>query len=85
MPFMASPPHVRHCIDLLRQSLMCTPDVTVETKEEELGGVRGFGTEHVCRDWDELKTWMEKWEGWRQDDRVKGKTGHEHAGHRASA
>lgn len=64
---------------------MCTPDVTVETKEEELGGVRGFGTEHVCRDWDELKTWMEKWEGWRQDDRVKEKTGHEHAGHRASA
>jgi len=61
---------------------MCTPDVTVEVKEEELGGVRGFGTEHVCRDWDELKTWVGEWEGWRQDDHAKGKPGHEHGSHR---
>ncbi|KAI0448080.1 S-adenosyl-L-methionine-dependent methyltransferase [Xylaria telfairii] len=36
--------HIRHCIDLLRQSLMCNADLTVELKNEELGGVTGFGT-----------------------------------------
>ncbi|KAI1092133.1 S-adenosyl-L-methionine-dependent methyltransferase [Rostrohypoxylon terebratum] len=36
--------HIRHCIDLLRQSLMCNADLTIELKDEELGGVTGFGT-----------------------------------------
>lgn len=66
-PFMSSPPHIRHCIDLLRQSLMCRPDMTVEVKNEEVGGVTGFGTEHRCRDWGELRGWMGRWEGWMQD------------------
>jgi hypothetical protein len=28
-----SPAHMRHCIDLLRQSLMCHADTTIEVKE----------------------------------------------------
>lgn len=62
LPFEISPPHMRHCIDLLRQSLMCSPDLTVEVKNETLGGVTGFGTVHQCRDWAQLMTWMENWE-----------------------
>jgi len=54
---MSSPPHVRHCLDLLRQSLMCYPDTTVEKKDEEAGGVHGFGTMHNCKKWDELLEW----------------------------
>lgn len=46
---------------------MCQPDLTVELKEEELGGVRGFGTKHQCRDWNQLLGWMEIWESWKQD------------------
>ncbi|KAF2845811.1 hypothetical protein T440DRAFT_258355 [Plenodomus tracheiphilus IPT5] len=55
--------HIRHCIDLLRQSLMCNADLTVELKDEQLGGVTGFGTVHHCVDWSELLDWMPTWEG----------------------
>ncbi len=64
---MNSAPHVRHCIDLIRQSLICRPDTTVEVKDEKVGGVTGFGTEHVCWDWGELVGWTGKWEGWGDD------------------
>ena len=57
-----APAHVRHCIDLLRQSIMCRPDLTVEVKDAELGGVTGFGTTHQCKDWDQLKAWVAEWE-----------------------
>jgi hypothetical protein len=55
-------PHIRHCIDLLRQSLMCQPDLTIELKNDELGGVTGFGTEHQCVDWQQLLDWVARYE-----------------------
>ena len=76
---MSSPPHIRHCIDLVRQSLMCRPDITVELKDDESGGVRGFGTEHQCQDWNELIAWTSKWESYQQDPPSKG--GHGSSGH----
>ncbi|MCJ1326667.1 hypothetical protein MMC10_003332 [Thelotrema lepadinum] len=51
------PSHVRHCIDLLRQSLMCTADTTLEVVDEKTNGVHGFRTEHQCRDWEQLIEW----------------------------
>jgi hypothetical protein len=63
IPMMSSPAHVRHCIDLLRQSLMCHGDITVEIKDEDAGGVHGFGVTHECVDWDQLKMLLEKWQG----------------------
>ena len=90
MPMEASPAHIRHCIDLLRQALMCQPDTTVELKNEELGGVTGFGTEHRCKDWTQLMQWTSMWEDYDQDEHpseekhiheMKGHGGHgEHAG-----
>lgn len=78
-PFMSSPPHIRHCIDLLRQSLMCQPDTTVEVKDKEIGGVTGFGTEHKCRNWIELIVWTTKWQAYKQDPRSENATlSHEH-------
>ena len=59
---MISPPHVRHCIDLLRHALMCQPDLTLEVRDDEKGGVTGFGTEHQCKDWGELVRWTSAWE-----------------------
>ncbi|KAM3064785.1 hypothetical protein ACMFMG_008734 [Clarireedia jacksonii] len=59
MPSHTSPAHIRHCIDLIRQSLMCHADTTIEVKDEEINGVRGFGTVHMCRDWNELVKWTE--------------------------
>ena len=66
---MYSAAHVRHCIDLIRHSLMCQPDLTVEVKDPEVGGVTGFGTEHQCRDWEELMRWTREWQSWKQDPR----------------
>ena len=59
---MSSPPHIRHCIDLLRQSLMCRPDLTIEIKDNETQGVKGFGTAHMCTKWEDLLEWIEQWE-----------------------
>lgn len=64
LPFHASPEHAQHCLDLLRQNIMCQPDLTVEVVDEDIGGVTGFGTEHQCRDWSQLLSWMSHWEGW---------------------
>ena len=64
---MTDPAHVRHCVDMLRQALMCTPDLTVEVSDKELGGVIGFGTVRRCIDWERLMAWLKKWEGWGLD------------------
>ncbi|ROW01491.1 hypothetical protein VSDG_02065 [Cytospora chrysosperma] len=66
MPMMISPPHIRHCVDLLRLALMCKPDLTVEVKDEEAGGVHGFGETHQCIDWTDLTGWTTHWESWKQ-------------------
>lgn len=60
---MVDPAHVRHCIDYLRQSLMCHGDTTIEVKPVGVNGVRGFGTEHQCQDWEQLTSWVESMQG----------------------
>ena len=60
---------------------MCQPDLTVELKDEELGGVRGFGTEHQCRDWDKFIGWVSRWETYKQDLSSNGKHKGGHEGH----
>ncbi|KAK1759951.1 hypothetical protein QBC47DRAFT_438289 [Echria macrotheca] len=80
LPMMISPPHVRHCIDLLRQSLMCNPDLTVEVKDEVAGGVHGFGEEHRCIDWSALMGWTQQWES-RKGGAAGGGTKNQHNGH----
>jgi hydroxylamine reductase (hybrid-cluster protein) len=64
MPKMSSPNHFKHCVDLIRQALMCQPDLTLELKNEMMGGVAGFGTEHVCTNWGKLMEFVERWEDW---------------------
>ena len=65
---MTSPAHIRHCIDLLRQSLQCQSDLTVEIKDKDKGGVTGFGTEHKCKDWTQLLTWLQRWESYNSEE-----------------
>lgn len=64
---MSSPSHIRHCIDLLRHTLMCQADTTIELKNDDLGGVTGFGTEHRCVEWDKLMLWITEWEDFNHD------------------
>ena len=39
---------------------MCCMDTTLEKKEKGSNGVKGFGTEHSCKDWEQLKQWISK-------------------------
>lgn len=66
MLMMSSLTNVRHCIDLLRQALMCQPDTTVEVKDQAIGGVKGFGTEHQCKDWGQLVELTRTWQTYEQ-------------------
>lgn len=40
--------HIHCYINLLRQSLMCNADLTVELKDVQLSRVTSFGTQHEC-------------------------------------
>ena len=66
--------HAGHCLDYLRQILTCHADDTMEpmVDGEALDGakvrvVQGWGTEHVCRDWTQLRAFVDKnFESWRE-------------------
>lgn len=49
--------HMRHCIDLIRQALMCNADTTYEIVDEKVNGVHGFRVEHQCKNWKQLVDW----------------------------
>ncbi|KAL7806874.1 tat pathway signal sequence [Trichoderma gracile] len=55
--------HVDHCIDLLRQVLMCHGDVSMSTFDW-IDNYRwpwpNFTVQHECRKWDVLDEWAEK-------------------------
>jgi len=62
---LADPPkklrvHLDHCIEILRLNLMCSSDVGVITFHE-MPGYDGpwpdFSTKHVCRNYDNIRTW----------------------------
>ncbi|KAM7186284.1 protein of unknown function (DUF3328) domain containing protein [Rhypophila sp. PSN 637] len=57
----ASPSHIRHCLDNLRQSLMCHVDTNMEPTVPELGGATGFGVPRKCRNYERVKAWAEVW------------------------
>ncbi|CAG8948661.1 hypothetical protein HYFRA_00001781 [Hymenoscyphus fraxineus] len=49
LPTMSSLPHIRHCLDLIRQTLMCHADTTLEVKDTRVNGVHGFGVQREYR------------------------------------
>lgn len=52
--------HVDHCIDSLRQSLMCSSDTSVITWvwDENTHASRGnLNTVHTCRDFEAIRQW----------------------------
>ena len=54
-------PHVRHCFDLLRQEIMCAADTNLEAVSKSTGGVHGFGVQKMCRDYEAVREWAERW------------------------
>jgi hypothetical protein len=55
--------HVNHCIDYIRQGIMCSGDMAMEWPKEEKDGRRiavdGWGVPHECKSWDSISNYME--------------------------
>ncbi|KAH7350825.1 hypothetical protein BKA65DRAFT_535923 [Rhexocercosporidium sp. MPI-PUGE-AT-0058] len=57
--------HEYHCIDYIRQSLLCAGDTTLDYAEIRRGsdgverrrGFTGANSTHQCRDWDSIRAW----------------------------
>ncbi|KAI9734739.1 MAG: hypothetical protein M1818_006726 [Claussenomyces sp. TS43310] len=52
--------HLDHCIDLIRQALMCAADITpfVFGRDPRDGKLHGMTSNtHTCRDWDPIEQW----------------------------
>lgn len=56
--------HVSHCIDILRQQLMCQADVGVfgqvwykAAPEDKPAAFVNFNTDHKCRNYDDIREW----------------------------
>ncbi|KAL5343833.1 hypothetical protein BJX70DRAFT_393255 [Aspergillus crustosus] len=58
---IARHPHVGHCFDYLRQSLLCAADSSLEPTNERVNGNANWGFEKTCRDYGSVKSWAERW------------------------
>lgn len=57
------PPHARHCLDALRQSLMCNADVATYVWQwnDEDGIVQPTGNVvHTCKDFERIVEWAKE-------------------------
>ncbi|KAN0089749.1 protein of unknown function (DUF3328) domain containing protein [Hyaloscypha variabilis] len=56
--------HVSHCLDILRQRLMCTTDTgifgSVWVNRSNPHSFVDFNTKHVCKNFDEIRSWAER-------------------------
>ena len=58
------PWHIAHCIDYLRQAIMCTGDVALEgtqtTFPDGVQGTDGWDAKHVCKNYKQVYGFLEK-------------------------
>ncbi|KDQ06589.1 hypothetical protein BOTBODRAFT_167949 [Botryobasidium botryosum FD-172 SS1] len=56
--------HIKHCFNLLRQTILCASDTTLDPINVSLdGGVTGtdgVGVTHVCRDWTKVYEYVQE-------------------------
>ncbi|MCJ1329549.1 hypothetical protein MMC10_006229 [Thelotrema lepadinum] len=51
--------HLFHCVDYLRQNIMCKADTTLEWNTvADSEHIDGYGIPHQCRNWQEVSGWM---------------------------
>jgi hypothetical protein len=51
--------HTRHCLNLLRQAVLCASDTTLDPLNSAKG-TDGLGIVHVCRDWQRVYDFVEE-------------------------
>lgn len=58
---LATSYHMSHCVDYLRQGIMCAADKTLEgpdmVAEQNESPLRGWGVRHICQSWETLIEW----------------------------
>ncbi|EKG16321.1 hypothetical protein MPH_06448 [Macrophomina phaseolina MS6] len=60
--------HRDHCLDYIRQAIMCAGDVTFEPLDE--AGVHGMGTTHRCRNFERIFSWTYERRSAREDEGI---------------
>jgi len=53
---IASPDHIQHCLNYLRQGALCSPDLSLEPRnfEEKDFRVERMGAVHMCKNWEKV-------------------------------
>ncbi|GAB1210723.1 hypothetical protein APSETT445_009520 [Aspergillus pseudonomiae] len=54
-------PHIGHCFDYLRQSILCAADSHLEPTTERVIGNDRWGFQRQCRNYTEIKEWAAQW------------------------
>ncbi|EGC43577.1 conserved hypothetical protein [Histoplasma capsulatum var. duboisii H88] len=69
--------HIGHCIDILRQRVMCTSDVGIMGQwwVEGVGPFSNFNTVHKCRNFEEIRKWTEKHQSSRENAKARKRPG----------
>ncbi|KAF4615776.1 hypothetical protein D9613_012369 [Agrocybe pediades] len=69
--------HLIHCLEYLRQAVLCNADTSLEGPAglrhtvggETVHAVTGGGAIHECRDWTQVYDWVESnYEEWKEED-----------------
>ncbi|OCH93635.1 hypothetical protein OBBRIDRAFT_789996 [Obba rivulosa] len=66
---VATPEHIQHCLNYLRQGVLCSPDLTLEPGnfEDKDFEVERTGATHTCRDWEAVYSVLDdnyhQWKG----------------------
>ena len=73
---IATIPHLQHCMNFIRQMVLCAADTTLEPVDEvvrdesgrEVGArASGVGVAHTCRDWAAVyETVEQNWDEWQE-------------------
>ena len=51
--------HIFHCMDYLRQAILCNADLTLEWRSDvDPKHIDGYGPPHRCRKWDDVQKWL---------------------------
>ncbi|KAF2233662.1 hypothetical protein EV356DRAFT_468244 [Viridothelium virens] len=53
-------PHITHCVDALRQDIMCNADDTPRYSTQSKGKATGIGQYRRCRNWAKLEAWTKQ-------------------------
>lgn len=53
--------HIKHCLDLLRQSLMCNADTTLQPYSPDFQGVTPWGYPRMCKDYEQIVRFAEQY------------------------